>query len=61
MTTIQNLGRLAQTGQSLALVGENLRAIKRKKIKTDGVVKLGVKNIVGTELIRATGTIVGTL
>lgn len=44
---------LARTAQALALTKENLRlANKNKKIKTKDMIGVGVKNIVGIDLIK---------
>jgi len=37
---------------SVALVMENIRALKKEKLKTKDLAELGVKNIVGVKLIR---------
>lgn len=44
---------LVPTMQSLALVSENVRYLKKKK-KKNGLLKLGMTNIVGVNLIKAT-------
>ncbi|UCD20939.1 MAG: hypothetical protein JSW08_00105 [archaeon] len=49
MPTTRNLLDLARTLQTTALVGENIKAVKRKK---KNLAELGVENIIGTELIK---------
>jgi len=58
MTATTELLRLAQTGQSLALVGANLDTIKKKKKGVKDIAKLGVTNIVGASLIKKTGQLI---
>jgi len=52
MTYKQIMG-LIPTVQSMALVGENIRVAKKKKVDAMDLVKLGTKNIVGVGLIKA--------
>ena len=47
--------------QSTALLGENLRLAKKKKIKTGDIVSTGMKNIVGVSLIQSQSKIIGGL
>lgn len=61
MSSIIPLAKLAQTGQALALAGENLKLVKKKKKKAKDLLKTGVKNIVGIKLIAETGKIISTL
>ena len=43
------------TFQAVALVGENIKVFKKKKkLKAKDFVKLGAKNIIGTEFIKLT-------
>ena len=58
--TTTSLLKLAQTGQTLALTGYNLKTVKKKKVKAKDLVKLGVTNIVGIELIKETGKLIWT-
>ena len=56
---ILNAGLAAQ---SAALAGSNLKLIKKKKkVGTKGIVKAGVTNIAGIELIRLQGGLIGGL
>jgi len=43
---------LIPTVQAAVLVGENVKVVKKKKVKTKELVGLGAKNIVGIELIK---------
>ncbi len=43
---------LIPTVQAAALVGENLRVAKKKKVDSKDFIGLGVKNIVGIEVIK---------
>lgn len=61
MAPVNDLVNLAQVGQSLALVGHNVGVLKKKKIDTKDIVKLGVTNIIGVGLIKATGNVAGGL
>ena len=53
MVNVKNFARLAQTNQSLELVGYNIN--KSKKPTTKNIVKQGVTSVTGIGLIRATG------
>lgn len=57
MSSTKTLLQVARDAQAMALVGENVKFLKGKKKKTSKKVKdfagLGVKNIVGIELLRA--------
>ncbi len=62
MTAIKSLAQIAQTGQSLALAVDNIKfARSKKKKKGEDILKVGVKNIVGIQLIRETGKIISSL
>jgi len=52
---------LATTMQSAALLGENVKACKMKKLEVDDITSLGVKNIVGTALLKEQANIIGKL
>ncbi len=52
---------LARTAQALALTKENLRLAKQKKTKVKDFVGVGVKNIVGIDLIRAQANLAAQL
>ena len=56
--TYQNIANLIPTMQSIALVSENLKYTKKKKSDTMDITKMGVKNIVGVNLIKATADII---
>jgi len=61
ITAVKSLAKLAQTGQSLALAGENLKLVKKKKKKSKDFLKAGIKNIVGIKLISETGKAISRL
>lgn len=61
MTAVILLAKLAQTGQALALAGENLKLVKKKKKKAKDFLKTGVKSIIGIKLISETGKIISGL
>ncbi len=50
--TIKQIASLIPTIQAAALVGENVRVAKKKKVGTKDLIGLGVKNIVGIEVIK---------
>lgn len=52
MTATGNLLKLSRDVQATALVGENLKKAKKKKLKTKDIVKLGTKNMVGINLLK---------
>ena len=58
MTAAKTIAGLIPTMMSVGLVSENLKAVNSKKqLKTDDMVKLGVKNIVGVSLIGTTAAL----
>lgn len=56
--TYKNIANLIPTMQSIALVSENIKETKKKKIDVKDITKLGVKNIVGLSLIKETASII---
>lgn len=52
---------LVPTLHATSLVGENLKVVKKKKVETGDLMKLGVKNIVGIELIKLESGLIGGL
>lgn len=48
-------------GQSMALANQNLKLVKKKKIKPKDLIKAGTTNIVGVNLIKAQAEIIGGL
>lgn len=52
---------LIPTIQATALLGENVKAVKKKKVKTKEIVGLGLKNIVGIELIKLESGLISTI
>jgi len=59
--TVQNIMRIVPSMQSIALAGENIRLIKKKKIKTKDIVSTGMKNIIGVEFIRLQSQFYGSI
>jgi len=57
------IAQLIPTIQAAHLVGENLKEVKKKKTKTktEDILKLGVKNIVGVSLIKINADLIGKL
>ena len=58
MTAAKIILGLAPTMQSIALAGENVKFVNKKKKKMGDFVGLGVKNIVGVEMIKAQADII---
>ena len=53
MTAAGSIAGLAPTMMGIALVGDNMKTINsKKKMKTTDIVNMGVKNIVGANLIK---------
>jgi hypothetical protein len=59
MSTAKEILKIVPTIQSTALVGENVKLLKKKKKKSKDFVKIGVKNIIGTEFIKAESDLIG--
>ncbi len=53
--------RIVPAIQATQLAGENLKIVKKKDIKTEDIVDVGVKNLVGTSLIQAEANLIGHL
>lgn len=49
---IKPILRTTLIAQSLALAGENLKLVRKKKLKSKDFLSVGVKNIVGASLIK---------
>ncbi len=49
---IQQIMNLIPTLQATAILSENVRVAKKKKVSTKDLVGLGAKNIVGIEFIK---------
>ena len=58
---IKNILNIIPTVQSAQLAGENLKVLDKKKTKTKDMLNLGVKNVVGIELIKAESGLISTL
>jgi hypothetical protein len=56
-----SLLNLSQAAQALALVGEGIGVAKKKGKEAKDILGLGIKNIVGTRLIREQGRIISTI
>ena len=61
MTATQDILRAGLSVQAVALLGENVKATKKKELKTENFINLGIKNIVGTSLITEQAKIIGSL
>jgi len=58
--SVKDIANLIPTIQSIQLVDENLKTVK-KKAKTEDLVKTGVKNIVGINLIKIQSDLISLL
>lgn len=61
MTTTQDVLRVGQAAQAMALTGENIKLMKKKKKKAGDFIKVGATNIVGISLLRSQGNIISSL
>ena len=59
--TYKNIMRMIPSIQATQLAGQNLKAARNKKPKAKEMVRLGIKNIVGTSLIQSEADLIGTL
>ena len=59
--TIKNILGLVPTIQAAALVGENLKVAKKKDKSMGDMIGLGMKNIVGTSLIKTESDLIASL
>ena len=50
--TLQSITSLIPTMSAVALVSENIQVAKKKKKTTEDIMKLGITNIIGTNLIK---------
>jgi len=57
----KDIAKLIPTLQASALAGENLKVVKKKKIKTKDMIGMGTKNIVGISLIKINADLIGDL
>jgi hypothetical protein len=57
----KNIMRLIPTIQATHLAGQNLKAMKNKPMKTKEMMRLGVKNIVGTTLIKTESDLISLI
>ena len=58
---IKQIMNLVPTLQATALVGENVKVVKKKKVSTEDLVGLGAKNIVGIEFIKLESSLIAGL
>ncbi len=58
---ITQIMNLIPTIQAVALVNENVKTVKKKKIKSKSLVKLGIKNIVGIEFIKLESSLIARI
>lgn len=61
MTAAGTIVKTIPTLQSIALLKDNLKELKKKKSKKNGIVKQGVKNIIGLNLLKVNAQIAGTI
>ena len=59
--TYKDILKVAPTLQAVALVGENLKVAKKKDKSVGDMVGLGVKNVVGTSLIKTESDLIASL
>lgn len=59
--TYKNIASIIPSLQSIALVNENLKQVKKKKTTSKDMIDLGMKNIVGSSLIKINSDIIGSL
>lgn len=59
MTTVQEILRSGIAIQAAGLSGENMKLLKKKKITSKRLVKTGIKNIVGIEMLKLQSQVVG--
>jgi len=59
--TIKNIMNLVPTMQAVALVKENVKTAKKKKVKIKDLVGLGTKNIIGIEFIKIESNLISNL
>lgn len=58
---VKTIAGLAPTLMAVGLVSENLRVVKKKKKTVGDITGLGIKNIIGTSLIKSTSGLVSEL
>lgn len=56
----QDIAKLIPTVQAASLVGDNVKSMN-KKHSTKDMVGLGVKNVVGTEMLKINAQLIGGL
>lgn len=59
--TYKKIANLIPTIQAAQLAGENIKVVKKKKTNTKDMLELGMKNILGTALIKAEADLIGDL
>lgn len=57
----KDIAKIIPTMQSLALLKENTKQLKKKKTKTKDIASLGVKNIFGTSMLKLNADLIGGL
>ena len=58
---IKSIMGLIPTIQAAALVGENVKVARKKEVDSKDLIGLGVKNIVGIEIIKLESRLIGGL
>ena len=61
MTVTKDIMNLVPTLQATSLVGENLKAVKKKNKTTKDMLDMGMGNVVGTSMIKINADLIGTL
>ena len=61
VNSVKAILNVSQAAQALALTKENLKLVKSKKKNSKGLVGTALKNIIGIELIKSQGKIIGSL
>ena len=59
--SVKDLMNVIPMIQSASLVGENIKVLNKKKIGSKDIVSLGIKNVVGTSLIKMESDFIGDL
>lgn len=59
--TTKDIMNLVPTMHSMALVGENMKVVNKKKKSSKDLIGLGMKNLVGATLIKSEADLIGLL
>lgn len=58
MTAVSNILKAGMTAQASALAMENVKALKKGKVRVKDITRAGIKNLVGIPLLRAQGSLI---